>query len=172
MNLHHACINILEQLRSFVEQIHPQDYYKPLPVLNQSSPGQHLRHTLEFFLCLKKGYESGTVNYDKRNHDRLIETDRSVAQHTLGLIREFAGKNLPDKSLKLEVSYSQTEGIYHILETTFQRELAYNIEHAVHHMAIIKIGVRDSMPYISLPDNFGIAASTVRHKETSQTGHN
>jgi hypothetical protein len=44
--------------------------------------------------------------------------------------------------------------------------LVYNIEHAVHHMAIMKIGIREVADYINLPDNFGIAVSTLRYRET------
>lgn len=171
MNLHQAGASILDQLQDFLDQITPQDYCKPLPILNQASLGQHLRHTLEFFLCLRIGYESGVISYDKRKHDKAIETDKHAAQNAFTQIREFANKNLPDKSLKLEVCYSETEGTCLKLNTTYLRELAYNIEHAVHHMAIIKIGVLDAMPYITLPHHFGIAASTVRYQQTTQTGH-
>jgi len=44
------------------------------------------------------------------------------------------------------------------------RELQYNIEHAVHHLAIIKIGVKTLEDSFKLDDNFGIAASTIRNK--------
>jgi hypothetical protein len=53
------------------------------------------------------------------------------------------------------------------IETTATRELVYNIEHAVHHMAIMKIGVREIASYICLAPDFGIAASTIRYKEAS-----
>jgi hypothetical protein len=55
------------------------------------------------------------------------------------------------------------------VETTALRELVYNIEHAVHHMAIMKIGVREIASYIGLSSDFGIAASTIRHKESVHT---
>jgi hypothetical protein len=34
-------------------------------------------------------------------------------------------------------------------------------------MAIMKIGIREIAPYIQLPPDFGIAASTIRYKENS-----
>jgi len=33
-------------------------------------------------------------------------------------------------------------------------------------MALIKIGVREAAPYVQLPSDFGIAASTIRYKES------
>ena len=51
------------------------------------------------------------------------------------------------------------------IETNYYRELIYNIEHAVHHMAIMKIGIHEVAPYISLPADFGVAASTIRYKK-------
>jgi hypothetical protein len=67
--------------------------------------------------------------------------------------------------LKLEVGYDIEREEFVTIDTTFFRELAYNIEHAVHHMAIVKIGVREVAPYITLDKDFGVAASTIRHKE-------
>jgi hypothetical protein len=165
MNLSHACSDILAQLTSVVSQISPEDYSKPSRTLGESTIGQHLRHTLEFFFCFKNGCENGVINYDKRAHDKLIETDKFLALHAISGIADFI-KNLKENtSLVLEVGYdSQAEFVS--IATSASRELVYNIEHAVHHMAIMKIGIREIAPYITLPSNFGIAASTVRYHES------
>jgi len=57
------------------------------------------------------------------------------------------------------------------IDTTSTRELVYNIEHAVHHMAIMKIGVREIASYIKLDPDFGIAASTIRYKDSTVSIH-
>jgi hypothetical protein len=44
-----------------------------------------------------------------------------------------------------------------------ERELAYNIEHTIHHMAIIKQSIIEHFTYIDLPEYFGVASSTVRY---------
>jgi hypothetical protein len=67
--------------------------------------------------------------------------------------------------LKLEAGYDLGKEVFVTIDTNATRELVYNIEHAVHHMAIIKIGVREIATYIDLPTDFGIAASTIRYKE-------
>ncbi|HOX82724.1 MAG TPA: hypothetical protein PLS08_06825, partial [Chryseolinea sp.] len=78
---------------------------------------------------------------------------------------------LKEKPLKLDVGYDLHNEDYITINTTSTRELVYNIEHAVHHMAIIKIGIREVAHYVTLPPDFGIAASTLRHKEKTVAVH-
>ncbi len=166
MNLLSApCFQILSQLKDTIEQISPEDLSRPLSTLSGSTIGQHIRHTLEFFLCLEKGFETGVINYDKRAHDKRIETNKSMAISSIRSIRDFIEGGLQDKALQLEVCYERHSGEYCTISTSYYRELTYNIEHAIHHMAIIKIGVSEIAPYVKLPDNFGVAISTVRYRE-------
>lgn len=166
MNLIHACKHILQQLTDLVTKINADDFSKPSEALSGSTVGQHLRHTLEFFICFEEGFEKGVINYDKRSHDKLIETDKHLALNALSRISEFVENLNRNKSLKLEVSYNLEEEEFITVDTNATRELVYNVEHAVHHMALIKIGIREVAQYIKLPYDFGIAASTVRYKET------
>jgi hypothetical protein len=165
MTLINACKEILLQLADLVNDLKQEDFCRPSNALSGSTVGQHLRHTLEFFICFQQGTNSGVINYDKRNHDKAIESDRYVALNAIQNIIEFVTTLDYNKSLMLEVNYEHDKDIFHKLETTSQRELVYNIEHAVHHMAIMKIGVREVAPYIQLPRDFGIAASTLRYQQ-------
>lgn len=169
MQLIKSCQSILSQLALLVDQIEENDFSKPCPTLGNSSIGQHLRHTLEFFLCLELGCKSGMVNYDNRAHDKLIESDKDIAAATLTRIQDFVAKRTKDFNLKLEVSYEPNGDDTQVMDTNYFRELTYNIEHAVHHMAIIKIGIREIAGYVKLPTDFGIAASTLRYKETTMS---
>lgn len=171
MNLTEACSNILSQLTDLVDQIKEKDFTKPAETLSHSTIGQHLRHTLEFFMCFENGFEQGLINYDKRAHDKIIESDKFLALAAIGRISDFIG-NLNDKPLKLEVGYDLEKESFITIDTTATRELVYNIEHAVHHMAIMKIGIKEIASYIKLAPDFGIAASTIRYKEnTVPTSH-
>lgn len=165
MQLSQAANNILKQLSGVVEQITEDDFRKPSHALN-ATIGQHLRHTLEFFICLEQGYGEGVVNYDKRIHNRAMENDRFIALHTIDQMREFINANHGDKVLKLEVGYLPDSEVCETITTNYLRELVYNIEHAVHHMAIMKIGIKEVANYITLPADFGIAVSTLRYKES------
>jgi uncharacterized damage-inducible protein DinB len=166
MQLVAACKTILKQLSDVVQQLGQADFVRPSAALSQATLGQHLRHTLEFFICLEDGFEKGIVNYDKRSHDKLIETDKIIALGALERIEDFISNQRDDKKLKLEVGYEPHEETFVTIETNYLRELTYNIEHAVHHMAIMKIGLREVASYVHIPSDFGVAVSTVRYKET------
>ncbi len=168
MHLHSACGQILDQLTVVIHQVEDQDFERPATTLSKSTIGQHIRHTLEFFVCLMDGFEQDLVNYDKRPHDKLIESDKYLALSIVGKIRDFVDTHTNDKPMKLEVGYGKADEFVTV-DTNFYRELTYNIEHAVHHMALIKIGVRELAPYVTLPAGFGIAASTIRHQESITT---
>lgn len=165
MNIPSACTQILSQLDVVLREISDTDYKKPSPALSHSTIGQHLRHTLEFFVCLEQGYASGVVNYDNRAHDKAMETDKAIAGAYIDRITTFVNGVHSDKILKLEVGYDLHANTFTTISTNVTRELVYNIEHAVHHMALMKIGIREIAPYIKLPPDFGVAASTVRWKE-------
>lgn len=165
MQLRDAGVSILEQMEVVICQIRDDDFTKPSLSLGNVTIGQHLRHTIEFFLCLESGYSSGTINYDKRQHDKVIETDRALALLGLDRIKDFIVSCDDDKILRLEVGYERSSDRTTVVTTNYRRELIYNIEHAVHHMALMKVGIREVAPYVTVPKDFGIAVSTLRHAD-------
>jgi hypothetical protein len=154
---------ILGQLSDAMKQMTDAEFIKPSETLSGSSVGQHLRHTLEFFICLEQGITQGIINYDKRGHDKMIECDKELALEVINRIRSFVGKQIADTPLTLSASYTDEEVVS--VDTSYFRELTYNIEHAVHHMAIMKIGIKEVARHIELPLDFGVAASTMRYKQ-------
>ena len=160
MELSDACRTILGQLSNVVRQIDPEDFSRPSTALSNSTVGQHLRHTLEFFICLEKGFDVGVVNYDQRDHDQQIETDKDLALSVISRVQNFVSRRSANRPLLLEVGYERDNENSQSIETNYHRELTYNIEHAVHHMAIMKIGMREVAPYLIISSDFGIALST------------
>jgi len=167
-----ACDTILDQLSHAIRQLGQAEYAHPSVALSGSSIGQHLRHTLEFFICLEQGCRGGVINYDKRAHDKLIETDQQVALLAIDHIRQFIRCQKEDKPLLLEVVYDLGSSENVVVQTNYFRELIYNIEHAVHHMAIMKIGIREVAPQAVVLPGFGIAASTLRYRGEVMVGSN
>lgn len=165
MQLTQTCSAILKQLSDLVGQLSDSEFTQPSPTLNHSTVGQHLRHTLEFFICLEQGYEKGLVNYDNRPHDKLIESDRFIALNTIARIQDFIAIHKTDTPLQLEVGYNAHNTDCVTVSTNYWRELTYNIEHAVHHMAIMKIGINDVAKHVRLPKDFGVAVSTLRYHQ-------
>ena len=162
-----ACEGLIGQLENTLARVTDEEFVRQSPALGGSTIGQHVRHTLEFFLCLEGGVAIGVVNYDKRAHSREMETDRSAAMAALNRVQQFVEDALEDLELKLEVCYGREQEDFYPIGTSLSRELAYNLEHTIHHMAIIKIGLRDIAAHVHLPPDFGVAASTLRFRRTS-----
>jgi hypothetical protein len=163
MQLQQAVNNVFIQLAGSLEQLTPEQYTLPCKNLTNSTVGQHVRHIIEMFQCLENGYQSGIVNYEKRKRDQAIETNKDFA---LGLLRDIHnGLNKEDKPLILEGVYNDDSS--HIMQfaTNYYREIVYNLEHTIHHMALIRAGLKEFVS-IELPDNYGLASATVKHKKS------
>ena len=160
MYLPDAIKGIFTELENVLLQIGDEQYYKRSSQLN-STLGQHVRHTIELFQSLMNGYEEGVVNYDKRKRDLATETDKAAAIQALRdlSIRLYR----PNKRILLEAAFGQQNTEIKI-ESNFERELAYNLEHAVHHMALMRIGLNE-LTDIVVPENFGVAASTLKYRK-------
>ena len=66
--------------------------------------------------------------------------------------------------MKLEAFYGDADSSVMSLPTNYYRELMYNLEHSVHHMALIRVGLKEFSAW-HIVENFGIASSTIRHKK-------
>jgi hypothetical protein len=168
MMLHYHADELLAQLKNIIHQLKDGHFSKPVPVLSQATLGQHIRHTIEFFLCLMHGHAEGHINYDHRKHDVLIERDPQLALHEIEEIRDFIRKEATDFPLQLEANYSLEHDSLITMPSSFYRELAYNIEHTIHHMALLKVALNDEFTYVQLPEHFGVASSTVRFQYQKQ----
>lgn len=149
----------LQSLQRLLQLINNSNYNYKSNMLESNSIGQHVRHVVEMLQCLLNGYEPGIVNYDERKRDIRIETDKTF---TAGILQEISiNLQQPDKGLTL-----QQDGNYEAVHTTFKRELLYNTEHAIHHMALIKVALRE-MGIDIKNENFGVAPATIRYKNAA-----
>ncbi|MDB5148763.1 MAG: DinB family protein [Mucilaginibacter sp.] len=162
MKLREPISNLLEQLQYVIDELSPVQYTEPVKLLSQSSIGQHTRHILEFFVELNKGYETGMVDYDKRIRNKNIEADKDFAITTIRQVEANIQK--PDKELLLQAEYGEGEAHSAQVFSNYYRELVYNLEHTVHHMALIRIGV-NAVSDVVIPDEFGVAASTLKYRK-------
>jgi len=162
MQLQQAVNTIFVQLADSLSQLSPPQYSQSCTTLFNNTIGQHVRHIIELFQCLENGYGSGTVNYEKRKRDTLLETDKELASRLLLDIHR--GLNKPNKTLTLEASYDEhvTDSI--AIDTNYFREIAYNLEHTIHHMALIRVGITE-ITNIQLPEDFGVASSTIKYRK-------
>ena len=149
----------LNELVSLLNQLSNDDYTTPCKGLSNSTIGEHTRHIIEMFQCLENQYESGEVNYDKRNRDYRIQTDTIFA---LQCITEI--KNQLEKEDKTLVLQQIVDGEELRIDSNYFRELLYNLEHCIHHQALIKVAILQ-MNHIQIDENFGVARSTIEYKK-------
>lgn len=161
MQLQKAVNNIFVQLSASLGDLSQEEYIQPSKTLFNNTIGQHVRHIIELFQCLENGYETGIVNYEKRKRDIEIEGNKLMALDLLHKIHECLDRQ--NKELVLEASYDEYSGETIKLATNYFREIAYNLEHTIHHMALIRVGINE-ISSIQLPAEFGVASSTVKHR--------
>ena len=162
MQLQQAVNNVFVQLSATLDQLTQEQYVQPCQSLLNATIGQHLRHIIELFQCLENGYDGELVNYEKRKRDIVIETDKELATALLSEIHR--GLDRPNKVLNLEACYEEEVDNPIVISTNFYREIAYNLEHTIHHMELIRVGINE-VADISLPAEFGVASSTIKYRK-------
>lgn len=150
------------QVQEVINAVTPEQYVNKSRLLNEGTLGQHVRHVIELFTELLKGYENGIVDYDNRERSYIIETSPAEASRKLDEILKNMGK--PDKQLLLYTDYSLQNKEPLGVPTNYQREVIYNIEHTIHHMALMRIALEKEYQ-LSLPDSFGVAPSTLKYRQ-------
>lgn len=150
----------LMNTKLYLTVLNPAEYQQSIRLLSNSTIGQHTRHFIEFYQCLLIQVKTGIINYDLRRRNKQIEMYPTFA---LGIVNEIIDE-LPklniNQNLILQTDFDQ----YDKVSTNTTREVLYNLEHCIHHLAIIKIGLKIIKPDFQLPENFGVATSTVRFK--------
>lgn len=162
MQLQQAVNNVFVQLSASLKQLSQNEYVQPCNTLFNNTIGQHVRHIIELFQCLENGYDAGVVNYEKRKRDLEIENSKELASQLLQKIYEELMRE--NKELVLEASYDEGSQEMISIATNYYREIAYNLEHTIHHMALIRVGINE-VSSIKLPEEFGVASSTVKYRK-------
>lgn len=56
------------------------------------------------------------------------------------------------------------DGLTFRIQSNYYRELLYNLEHCIHHQALIKVAVLQ-FENVLLNENFGVARSTIEYRK-------
>ena len=155
---------ILEQGEVLVSSLTSENYARRIPLVFNASIGGHYRHCLDHFASVLRGLDADRVNYDHRERDARIENDPEYALFVTRQIRnalaELSAEALEGPVLaECEVSYQR--GDAPITRSSVGREIVYSIAHAIHHYALIAVMAK--LIEARLPENFGVAPSTVAH---------
>ena len=148
--------NSLNELTGLLHQLSNSEYSKPCRELN-ATIGEHTRHIIEMFQCLDRFYDSGLVDYDKRERNYNIQTNVHSALEAIAAIQE----NLDKPNKKIEIQQF-IDGSEIIIESNYDRELLYNLEHCIHHQALIKVAILQC-ENVTIDSNFGVARSTIAY---------
>ena len=161
----------LEDIRTLLGKVPEGVYSMERDVLSSASIGQHVRHLLEFYVTLQQGFKTNVVCYDARARDLRIETDVSYAIQVVEKSIRFMSSSFFDdishkRTITLRASYGVEFPVDIDIDTTVERELAFCLDHAIHHLAIIKIALIDGGVDLDLGAGLGVASSTLRYRQT------
>ena len=143
MNLISTVSATFSQIQNSLQQLQADAYGRPLGVLSGSSIGQHVRHVAEFLDCLLTQAQHGRVDYSLRKRDLRLENDLDYAHQYMDELMERLGQVDPTQILILIHEYDPDIEDRIEASSTMARELVYHIEHAIHHMAMIRIGMKE-----------------------------
>ena len=155
INSIHASLN---EMIDLLNQLSNEAYENPCDELSSASIGEHTRHIIEMFQCLENQYESGVVNYDNRARNKQIQVDTDFAISQIISIKN----NLEKENKKIELQQI-IDGEEIIIESNYNRELLYNLEHCIHHQALIKVAILLTDD-LQVDANFGVARSTIEYR--------
>lgn len=165
MNCKTGTKHLVRQINQLLEKLDEPSFSKPLNVYNGSTIGQHFRHIFDFYQCLTSDLSRGVIDYANRERDSAIESYPAYAirafskiEAAIEVIDEFMEINvLADFSIEANAARP-------VVKSTLGRELMFAYDHAVHHIAIIKMGIQTAFPEILMEENLGIAPSTLKYR--------
>jgi uncharacterized damage-inducible protein DinB len=157
-----GCIRALEQCQALVGRLDDRLYAETNGLPIQSGVGEHLRHCLDFFQSLIAGIGTGRVDYNRRERDPLVASDRAWASARIEvIIEELRSLAAVEGDTPLLVSPEDACGTDVWCASTLARELQFLLSHHVHHNALIALILR--LQGFEPGEGFGVAPSTLAH---------
>ena len=159
-------IRYLQQGLQLLRGMTDEQYVHTCPPMYASGIGGHLRHCLDHYFQVMAGMVEGKVDYDSRERDVSIETDRA---HAIVCTEELVNhlKELPEGALNTTLSCKMDSGGDHGViwsDSSVRREMQFLVSHTVHHYALIAMILRHQG--VEPHPDFGVAPSTVRYRES------
>jgi hypothetical protein len=168
-SLHAAVAEVLQQGEVLLRTLDDANYTRRLRPAFNSAIGGHYRHCIDHFQCLLRGLKENEINYDHRDRDRRIETDREFAlAETQRILSAYHFIPTPFLDCPVNVcsQIGYGSGESPLIASTVGRELMYAVAHTIHHYALIAVmcGLLD----VPVPDGFGVAPSTLKYRSEQQ----
>src|SRR4051812_41729070 len=155
-----ALVRLLDDLGDVITRI-PDDAFARRPAGRPSgSIGAHVRHCLDHVSALLDGIPAGRVSYDHRARGTESEAVRSAALTRLRALTQAVldlDPHVMCRGVRLHVRLD-TRGTCTEVQSTVARELAFVINHTIHHNATMALLLAEGGT--QLPGRFGMAPST------------
>ncbi len=161
-------VRVLRQGIELLERLDAELYAKPEPAVSSSGIGSHVRHVLDYYELFLSGLADGRVDYDQRARDDRVE--KSVSEGLLRLrglaqrLEELRSRSIPD-IVRVKMDAQCEEGAPWS-RSSLERELQFQLSHAVHHFALIAVILR--LNGLEPEEGFGVAPSTLRYWKESR----
>jgi len=165
MQIINASKEICKQLFQLCDKLDNKEYTYCSSLVLGSSIGKHMRHIIEFYDILREGVEIGEINYDSRVRCYKTENELEVAKERIEIILLWLEEFSVNKNLSLYFNFNTDNDDVKHVKSNLMRELAYNMEHAIHHMALMRIVLDQQFPHIKIEQDFGLAFSTIRYNK-------
>lgn len=147
--------------------------YRTTPREDASPVGAHFRHVLEHYQAFLQGLEEGRIDYDARPRDPRIEEDPEIA---VAVAEEIAVRlDLMEERPRwgqVFINAASEAGLMDAHDwaaSTVARELGFLLSHTIHHYALIRLLAADHG--VRLDTDFGVAPSTLQHRERTRCAH-
>ena len=126
------------------------------------SVGGQFRHNLDFAGCLLNGVKNGLIDYNDRERDIRVETDRQYAAMRFASVMRRLSELNPRIMGKSLLVRSEVDNCMW-LPSSFAREVEFVHSHTVHHHALIAEKLAGFG--VKIVENFGVAPSTLKFWE-------
>lgn len=164
-----ANIHFLDQAERLLVQVLDQDYGCAVESFYGSTLGQHMRHCLDHYRALLAGLPDLRIDYDHRArvHEIEVSTERAIAEvkTVRAQLEALLSSETPVNLLVKMDCGGSCQGDEEWQPSTLGRELQFLVSHTIHHFAMI--GGMCGCLGIEMEDGFGVAPSTLRHRETA-----
>ena len=162
MDCKQGALEIGEQVTSLLDKMNAADYCRPLDLLNGASVGQHFRHIIEFYHCIIEGSTDGVIDYSSRKRRLELEKDIAFARQAYHDMNSALKELDEGQIIAVLAEFSCTPDRPEV-HSSLGRELMFAYDHAIHHLAIIRIGIESSFPNLRFESSLGVAPATLRH---------
>ena len=158
----------LHQGRQLLDRLDDRLFSQAPTGLSNASVGAHLRHAIDCYRCFLAGLADGKIDYDARQRQTAVESDRTTADAAMAEIAcalEGIDHRALEDSLDVKVDAAAWEDpAQHWHRSTLGRELQFLLSHTVHHYALIALILRAQG--FDPGADFGVAPSTLEHQRS------